>query len=136
MAPVDLSQAIIGPGMAIFSQYAAVLEADGKPMSVRTALQLINRFLEPGTDARVRCGKPCNQMIRALNQDGETAAGSPFARMPARAEPIRSLAYRLYTLCERKSWAEEARAHNELVAAWAGIGAGGRRGRVRAHRVI
>ena len=33
VAPVDLSQAIIGPGMAIFSQYAAVLEADGKPMS-------------------------------------------------------------------------------------------------------
>ncbi|MFN3595283.1 MAG: DUF1156 domain-containing protein, partial [Thiobacillaceae bacterium] len=45
VAPVDLSQAIIGPGMAIFSQYAAVLEADGTPMSVRTALQLINRFL-------------------------------------------------------------------------------------------
>lgn len=45
VAPVDLSQAIIGPGMAIFSKYAAVLEADGKPMTVRTALQLINRFL-------------------------------------------------------------------------------------------
>jgi adenine-specific DNA methylase len=45
VAPVDLSQAIIGPGMAIFSQYAAVLEADGTPMRMRTALQLINRFL-------------------------------------------------------------------------------------------
>ncbi|MBA3683763.1 MAG: DUF1156 domain-containing protein [Planctomycetes bacterium] len=45
VAPVDLSQAIIGPGMAIFSQYSAVLEADGTPMSVKTALQLINRFL-------------------------------------------------------------------------------------------
>jgi putative DNA methylase len=45
VAPVDLSQAIIGPGMAIFSQYAAVLEADGTPMPVKTALQLINRFL-------------------------------------------------------------------------------------------
>lgn len=45
VAPVDLSQAIIGPGMAVFSRYAAVLEADGEPMSVRTALQLINRFL-------------------------------------------------------------------------------------------
>lgn len=45
VAPVDLSQAIIGPGMAIFSRYSAVLEADGSPMSVRTALQLINRFL-------------------------------------------------------------------------------------------
>ncbi len=45
VAPVDLSQAIIGPGMAVFSKHAAVLEADGSPMSVRTALQLINRFL-------------------------------------------------------------------------------------------
>jgi putative DNA methylase len=45
VAPVDLSQAIIGPGMSVFSKYAAVLEADGSPMSVRTALQLINRFL-------------------------------------------------------------------------------------------
>src|SRR5664279_3673562 len=45
VAPVDLSQAIIGPGMAVFSKYSAVLEADGSSMSVRTALQLINRFL-------------------------------------------------------------------------------------------
>ena len=39
VAPVDLSQSIIGPGMGIFSKYKAVLEADGRPMSVRTALQ-------------------------------------------------------------------------------------------------
>jgi putative DNA methylase len=45
VAPVDLSQAIIGPGMAVFSKYAAVLEANGSPMSVHIALQLINRFL-------------------------------------------------------------------------------------------
>lgn len=45
VAPVDLSQAIIGPGMAIFSKYSSVLEADGSSMPVRTALQLINRFL-------------------------------------------------------------------------------------------
>ena len=45
VAPVDLSQAIIGPGMGIFSRYKAVLEADGTPMSVTTALQLINRTL-------------------------------------------------------------------------------------------
>src|SRR5207302_5763744 len=45
VAPVDLSQAIIGPGMAVFSKYAAVLEADGSPMDVRSALQIINRFL-------------------------------------------------------------------------------------------
>lgn len=47
-APVraaDLSQAIIGPGMAVYSKYAAVLEADGTPMSVKSALKLINRFM-------------------------------------------------------------------------------------------
>ena len=189
VAPVDLSQAIIGPGMAIFSQYAAVLEADGKPMSVRGALQLINRFLaeddfdhdtqfclhwfegqgwatgkygeadvlarakgtsvagltdagvvasgkgdlrllkwaemprdwNPETDTRVPVWEALHQMIRALNQDGETAAGALLARMPARAEPIRALAYRLYTLCERKGWAEEARAYNELITAWSAI---------------
>lgn len=41
----DLSQAIIGPGMAVYSRYAAVLEADGTPMSVKAALKLINRFM-------------------------------------------------------------------------------------------
>ncbi len=189
VAPVDLSQAIIGPGMAIFSQYAAVLEADGTPMSVKTALQLINRFLaeddfdhdtqfclhwfeqqgwatgkygdadvlarakgtsvgglqasgvvasskgelrllkwaelprdwQPETDTRLPVWEALHQLIRALNQDGESAAGGLLARMPARAEPIRALAYRLYTLCERKGWAEEARAYNELVTAWSGI---------------
>lgn len=189
VAPVDLSQAIIGPGMAIFSQYAAVLEADGTPMSVRTALQLINRFLaeddfdhdtqfclhwfeqqgwatgkygdadvlarakgtsvgglqasgvvdsskgelrllkwaemprdwQPESDARMPVWEALHQLIRALNQDGESAAGALLARMPAQAEPIRALAYRLYTLCERKGWAEEARAYNELVTAWSAI---------------
>lgn len=189
VAPVDLSQAIIGPGMAIFSQYAAVLEADGKPMSVRTALQLINRFFAeddfdhdtqfclhwfeergwaegkfgeadvlarakgtsvgglqtsgvvesgagklrllrwtelrpdwaPEAGTRVPVWEALHQLIRALNQDSESAAGRLLARMPARAESIRALAYRLYTLCERKGWAEEARAYNELIAGWPGI---------------
>jgi putative DNA methylase len=189
VAPVDLSQAIIGPGMAIFSQYAAVLEADGTPMSVKSALQLINRFLaeddfdhdtqfclhwfeqqgwstgkygeadvlarakgtsvsglqvsgvvdsgkgdlrllrwaelsrdwQPETDSRLPIWEALHQLIRALNQDGESAAGALLARMPARAEPIRALAYRLYTLCERKGWADDARAYNELVTAWGGI---------------
>ena len=189
VAPVDLSQAIIGPGMAIFSQYAGVLEADGKPMSVRTALQLINRFFAeddfdhdtqfclawfdqqgwatakfgeadvlarakgtsvgglvesgvaassagnlrllrwaelakdwaPEQDTRMPVWESLHQLLRALNQDGESAAGTLLARMPERAEPMRALAYRLYTLCERKSWAEDARAYNELVTAWASI---------------
>jgi putative DNA methylase len=46
IAPVDLAQAAIGPGMAVFSRYERVLEADGSPMSVRTALALINQALD------------------------------------------------------------------------------------------
>ncbi|RPK49464.1 hypothetical protein EES37_07455 [Streptomyces sp. ADI91-18] len=46
IAPVDLAQAAIGPGMAVFSRYAQVLEVDGKPMAVRTALTLINQILD------------------------------------------------------------------------------------------
>jgi putative DNA methylase len=46
IAPVDLAQASIGPGMAIFSRYTKVLEADGTPMRVRTALALINQTLD------------------------------------------------------------------------------------------
>ncbi len=42
VAPVDFAQAAIGPGMAVYSRYAAVLESNGQPLSVRKALALIN----------------------------------------------------------------------------------------------
>ncbi|GGH95379.1 hypothetical protein CFY91_13760 [Pseudomonas fluvialis] len=189
VAPVDLSQAIIGPGMEVFSKYSAVLEADGSSMSVRSALQLINRFVgeddfdhdtqfclawfeqhgwaegkygdadvlarakgtsvnglmdagvvnsasgnlrllkwaempgdwSPESDNRVPVWEALHQLIRALNQDGETAAGQLLARMPDKTAGITALTYRLYTLCERQGWAEEARAYNELQGAWLGI---------------
>ncbi len=189
IAPVDLSQAIIGPGMEVFSKYSAVMEADGEPMSVRSALQLINRFIgeddfdhdtqfclawfeqhgwadgkygdadvlarakgtsvgglteagvvdssggdlrllkwaemprdwSPENDNRVPVWEALHQLIRALNQDGETAAGALLARMPDKTASLNALMYRLYTLCERQGWAEEARAYNELQGAWAGI---------------
>jgi putative DNA methylase len=46
IAPVDLAQAAIGPGVAVFSRYSKVIEADGSAMSVRTALGLINQVLD------------------------------------------------------------------------------------------
>ncbi len=46
IAPVDLAQAAIGPGMAVFSRYKRVLESDGSSMRVRTALGLINQALD------------------------------------------------------------------------------------------
>ena len=46
VAPVDLAQAAIGPGMAVFTRYVGVFDAAGQPMSVRTALALINETLD------------------------------------------------------------------------------------------
>ncbi len=189
VAPVDLSQAIIGPGMAVFSKYSAVLEADGSPMSVRTALQLINRFLaesdfdadtgfclswfeqhgwneagfgeadtlarargtsvdgvraagvitaaagkvrllkwvdydsdwNPASDDRLPVWEVLHRLIRALRTSSETRAGQILAAVAHKGEPTRQLAYRLYTLCERNGWAEDARAYNELVTSWEAI---------------
>ena len=46
IAPADMPQAAIGPGMGVFSRYKGVLESDDSPMSVKAALQLINRELD------------------------------------------------------------------------------------------
>jgi len=195
IAPVDLAQSAIGPGMAIYSKYAAVLNQDGTRMSVHDALILINRAIsdylnpdsgsfdadtlfcddwfaqygwsagpfgdadtlarakgtsvdgvqgagviesgagkvrllkwseypndwDPRNDSRTPVWEACHQLIRSLNQQGESAAGALLARMPEQGEPIRQLAYHLYTLCERKKWAEEARAYNELIGSWHAI---------------
>ncbi|MBS0558268.1 MAG: DUF1156 domain-containing protein [Proteobacteria bacterium] len=193
IAPVDLAQAAIGPGMAVFSQYSAVLEANGEAMSVHTALTLINKQVDqvlggenfdadtnfclgwfqdvgwsagafgsadvlarakgtsvdgvndagviesksgkvrlfkpaeypadwdPRTDNRTPVWEALHQLVRALTQGGESAAGSLLARMPERGADIRRLAFWLYTLCERKGWADDARGYNELVTAWNAI---------------
>ena len=46
IAPVDLAQAAIGPGMAVYTRYSRVLDADGKQLAVREALTLINQILD------------------------------------------------------------------------------------------
>lgn len=189
VAPVDLSQAILGPGMAIFSRYEAVLEADGTPMAVKTALQLINRFLaeddfdpdtqfclhwfeqhgwdtgrfgeadtlarakgtsvdgvkqsgvveagggdvrllrwkdypsdwDPRSDPRLPVWEALHQLIRAYQTAGDSGASKVLAAVASKAETSRQLAYRLYTLCERKGWADDARAYNEVVTGWSSI---------------
>jgi putative DNA methylase len=75
----------------------------------------------PKTDTRTPVWEACHHMIRALNNEGEGGAGALLAGMPELGEPIRLLAYHLYTLCERKGWAEDARAYNELISAWHAI---------------
>jgi len=75
----------------------------------------------PEQDNNTPVWEALHQLIRALRDKGESSAGELLASMPQRAEPIRSLAYRLYTLCERKGWADDARAYNELIGSWIGI---------------
>ncbi len=53
--------------------------------------------------------------------EGESGAAAVFAAVQSKAEAARQLAYRLYTLCERKTWSEDARAYNEVVTSWSGI---------------
>jgi putative DNA methylase len=76
---------------------------------------------DPTADKRTPVWEACHQMIRRLQRHGESAAGELLAKMPEKGEPIRQLAYHLYTLCERKKWAEEARAYNELIGSWSAI---------------
>lgn len=191
IAPVDLAQAAIGPGMAVFTRYAKVLDAQGKALSVREALALINETLDialaeqegdfdadsrwalawfeqhgfdegeygvaevlskakvtsiqglaeagivdskrgkvrllqpeelrdnwdPSTDTRLTAWETVHHLIRALDQ-GETAAAELVAKLGSKAEAARELAYRLYTVCERKKRAPEALRYNGLVQSW------------------
>ncbi len=192
IAPVDLAQAAIGPGMAVYTRYAKVLDAEGKSLPVREALSLINQTLDealaeqegdfdadsrwalawfeqsgfdegeygvaetlskakntsiagmvaakilassrgkvrllkpselpakwdPTTQPRLTAWEMVHQLIRALEAGGEGAAGALVAKLGAKSEIGRELAYRLYTICERKKRAAEALAYNGLVQSW------------------
>ena len=196
IAPVDLAQAAIGPGMAIFSRYSKVFEADGTPMRVRTALEIINNELDayfaeqesnfdtdtrfciewfelygmregpfdeaqvlaraknigvrgieesgvlqasggkvrllsreeypdewdPTSDRRVNIWECAQYLIRALHQGGETEAARLANQLNSdQVENARALAYRLFAICERIGWAQEAIAYNTLITSWTHI---------------
>ncbi len=193
IAPVDLAQASIGPGMAVYSRYSKVLEPNGDRLTVRTALQLINHELDaylaeqeghidadsrfalawfeqfgfqeggfgqadvlarakntsvdglayagvlesgagkvrlhhwseldpgwdPATDKRLTVWEAVHHLIERLNTHGEEGAARLLAKMPSDlAAESRQLAYRLYSICERKGWAEHARDYNALAISW------------------
>jgi putative DNA methylase len=192
IAPVDLAQAAIGPGMAVYTRFARVIDAEGKPLSVREALTLINETLDealtkqegdfdadsrwavawfgdhgfeegpfgdahtyfvrfntaenalkssgiiesgrgkvrlyapaelpanwnPASDPRLTAWEVVHQLIRALEAGGEGAAATLVAKLGTKAEIARELAYRLYTVCERKKRAAEALSYNGLVQSW------------------
>jgi putative DNA methylase len=59
-----------------------------------------------------------HQLIRVLEAGGESAAADVAATLGSHAETARELAYRLYTVCERKKRAQEALSYNGLVQSW------------------
>jgi putative DNA methylase len=192
IAPVDLAQAAIGPGMAVFTSFAKVLESDGTAMSVRTALTLINQTLDevlaeqegefdgdtrwalawfeqfgmnegpfgeadvlsrakntsvdgleqagivkahggkvrllsrkklsrewdPVSDKRLTVWEVTQHLIRTLEEKGELGVAELVSKLGGIGETAKDLAYRLFTLCERKGWAKEALAYNSLAVAW------------------
>jgi len=73
---------------------------------------------DPAKDRRLTAWESAQHLIRALDRDGEAGAGALLARLGAMSETIRDLAYRLYTVCERKGWAQEALSYNMMVVAW------------------
>ena len=193
IAPVDLAQSAIGPGMGVFSRFKQVLEADGTPMSVRSALKIINEeidlyFNEQVGDMdsasrfcvdlytqyayneikygeaeilatakstsipmmashgilyakagivhlvergelpeKVDSGEQCiwlltQQLTHAMAKGGIEACAKILVDIfGSNGERAKDLAYRLYTIAERKNWANEAYAYNALVVAWPDI---------------
>jgi putative DNA methylase len=194
IAPVDFAQAAIGPGMAVYSRYACILESKGTPMSVRTALSLINQTLtevlseqedefdsdtrwalawfeqngfetgdfgdaellskakvtsvgglqqaglvsskggdvrllrpdelpedwDPVTDKRPTVWEMTHHLLRLYYHEkaGDEATSELLRKIGTNGEISRDLAYRLFNVCEKKKWSQEAQAYNALVLGW------------------
>ncbi|MDW8283869.1 MAG: hypothetical protein RMK29_19380, partial [Myxococcales bacterium] len=73
---------------------------------------------DPSTDHRLTVWEMVHYLVRALESGGETKAAALVAKLGAGAEVARELAYRLYTICDRKKRAQEAFQYNALVQSW------------------
>ena len=190
IAPVDLAQSAIGPGIGVYSKYTQVLEANGEPMTVRSALQIINQeldlyfneqdsdldtesrfcvelysqcafndiafgdanilatakntsvvlmashgilFAQKGVvhlvDRSELSGKIsehdgsiwllCQQLTYIMEKDGvEGCAKAISGFYGSKSDIAKDLAYRLFTIADKKNWTQEAYAYNSLVVAW------------------
>ncbi len=72
---------------------------------------------DPATDKRLTVWEMTQHLIRRLDE-GEAAAAALARALGGNAEVARDLAYRLYLICERKKWSQDAQAYNGLVIAW------------------
>lgn len=68
--------------------------------------------------AAARDWEATQPLIHALDQRGETGVAELLAKLRDRAENYRDLAYRLYMLCDRKGWTQDAIAYNSLILSW------------------
>lgn len=110
-------------GTAVASvERSGVLEAGGGKVRLRKWQEYPDDW-QPGRDDKTPVWEACHYLVRLLNQQGEHAAGAALAALRAQGDAIYRLAYQLYTLCERKKRAEDARYYNELIAAWPQISA-------------
>jgi len=74
---------------------------------------------DPAADKRLTVWEVTQHLIRAIVDKGsEEAAADLLKKVGALGDVARDLAYRLYTICDRKKWAQEALAYNSLVVAW------------------
>jgi putative DNA methylase len=73
---------------------------------------------DPATDTRRNDWEAVHRLIRLLESGGEASAAALVAKLGAKAEIARELAYRLYALCEKKKRAPEALSYNGLVQSW------------------
>ena len=73
---------------------------------------------DPASETRLTHWETVHQLVRSLESGGESAAAALIAKLGSKAETARELAYRLYTICERKKRASEALAYNGLVQSW------------------
>ncbi len=73
---------------------------------------------DPEDDRHTNTWEMLHHMIRVLEHAGEASAAQLVAKYGSQAEVVRELAYRLYTLCERKKRAQEAVSYNALVQSW------------------
>jgi putative DNA methylase len=69
-------------------------------------------------DNRQTVWEGCQHLIKRLEGEGEEGAARLAKQLGYQADMARDLAYRLYQICERNKWAEEARAYNGLIESW------------------
>jgi putative DNA methylase len=96
---------------------AGILNSKGGKVRLLKPSELPKNW-NPVTDPRLTAWEMVHHLIRTLEADGEGAAAELVSKLASKAEIARELAYRLYTMCERKKRTQEALSYNGLVQSW------------------